>query len=68
VEVSGLQPGRKFRLSARFPAGFLAPDGRPTQLTFKTDDPNVPVVAIPVTQATARASKTPGRAQPQAKP
>lgn len=51
VEVSEEQPGVKFRLRARFPAGFMAPEGKATQLTFKTDDPSIPLVAIAVTQS-----------------
>lgn len=51
VELSEVQPGTKFRLRAEFPANFQAPEGKPLVLTFKTDDPSVPEVAIPVTQA-----------------
>jgi Protein of unknown function (DUF1573) len=48
VEIQETQPGKYFTGSVKFPAGFAFHPGKPVQLTFKTSDPDVPLIKMPV--------------------
>lgn len=50
VRLKELQAGRRFRLTAEFPAGFQAPHGQSVEVRVQTDDPAFPVVTVPVVQ------------------
>lgn len=49
IDVS--QPGKVFKANVEFAAGFVAPAGKPLELSIKTDNPRLPVVKIPIRQA-----------------
>jgi hypothetical protein len=54
--VSASQPGKVFMASVEFAPGFAMPAGKPLELSIKTDNPNRPVVRIPIRQAAAPAA------------
>jgi hypothetical protein len=52
--IEDMQPGKRFRIVLNFPEGFSAPQGDTLRLTFKTDNPSMPNVGIPITSIQAR--------------
>lgn len=50
VDLTEVQPGRQYALVASFPAGFQAKPGENLQVRVKTDDPQYPVLTIPIFQ------------------
>ncbi len=54
VLLSEVRPGKEFRATLSFPQGFEV-QGRPLAFTVKSSNPTMPVITVPVTQATAPA-------------
>jgi hypothetical protein len=59
------QPGMTYRLSVDVPAGYQ-PSPKGDKITFKTNNPSVPLLTVPVTK-TAAATPQPGTAVPAIK-
>ncbi len=50
VELKELQPGRLFNVTMTFPEGFQIPQGEMVELNVKSDQPQNPVIKVPITQ------------------
>ena len=50
VRLQEVQPGRQFVLTASFPAGFQIQAGQSIQVRVKTNDPQLPIITVPVFQ------------------
>ncbi len=83
LEIQEMQPGRWYNLAAKFPAGFQVPAGKKLEVRVKTNNPQYPLVVLPVNQWARPASTVlahaggsappqlpapPGIAQPPASP
>lgn len=62
LEIQEMQPGRWYNLAAKFPAGFQVPAGKRLEVRVKTNNPQYPVVVLPVNQWARPASTTLARA------
>jgi hypothetical protein len=48
VNVTPVQPGRFYSLALSFPAGFVLKPGELAQLAFKTSNPKIPLMQVPI--------------------
>ena len=51
VDLKELLPGRYFRVTLSFPVGFQMTPGGPVELRMKSNNPQFPILKVPVTQA-----------------
>jgi len=51
VKVEEIKPGRMFRISLAFPAGFELKPGEQAEVTVKSDHPKHPLLRVPVVEA-----------------
>jgi len=51
VQVREIDPGRRFALTANFPAGFQIQPGQSIQIQIKTSNPRFPILIVPVFQS-----------------
>jgi hypothetical protein len=50
ADVSAVDPGKVFNVTATFPAGYEIPAGASNTLSIKTDNPRSPVLEVPIRQ------------------
>jgi len=48
VNLTQVQPGRFYNLALSFPAGFQLKPGEPGELAFKTSNPRIPLMHVPI--------------------
>src|SRR4030095_12271062 len=66
VQKQEIPPGRQFRLTVNFPAGFLIKSGQQVEVIVKSNNPRLPVIKVPIHQAQpspAQALAVPGAEQ-----
>jgi hypothetical protein len=59
AKLKEVQPGRRFELTAIFPAEFQTPIGPPIEITAKSNFPQSPIVRIPVIQVISSSKPAP---------
>jgi copper(I)-binding protein len=55
ITLTESQPGRRFTVALKFPAGFELPAGQSATFTAKTSHPQLPLVKVPISQAPRQA-------------
>jgi hypothetical protein len=57
AKLREIQPGLQFVLTADFPTGFLLQNGAGVRVRIQTDNPEVPVITVPISQNQRLATK-----------